>query len=110
MSIATTPKPPYVAVIFSNERNEGDDAAYAQTADDMVSLAAKQEGYLGIESVRGEDGFGVTISYWRDEDAIVKWKKNADHITAQKAGQKSWYRAYKTRVSTVTRDYGFGSD
>ncbi|WND01476.1 antibiotic biosynthesis monooxygenase [Temperatibacter marinus] len=108
MSISPTPRPPYIAVIFSNQREEVDEKGYAQTADEMVALASKQDGYLGIESVRDETGFGITVSYWRDEDAIKNWKANADHQAAQKAGRKTWYRAYKTRISTVTRDYGLG--
>ncbi|MDX5339957.1 MAG: antibiotic biosynthesis monooxygenase [Cyclobacteriaceae bacterium] len=102
--IAKTPPPPYYAVIFSNLRTEINDN-YAQTAEEMVHLAEKQPGYLGHESVR--DGLGITISYWESLEAIKHWKMNADHLIAQKSGREKWYKAYKTRIALVERDYGF---
>ncbi len=93
------------AVVFTSLRTEGDDG-YAQTADEMNALAARQPGYLGMESARGEDGLGITVSYWKDEEAIRRWKANADHLTAQKAGRERWYRAYRIRVCRVEREYG----
>ena len=106
-TIATTPEPPYIAVIFTNIYKAEPDDGYAQTAEAMVELAAKQDGYLGIESVRDTQGTGITISYWRDEDSIIKWKAVAEHQTAQKAGMKKWYQAYTTRIATISRDYSF---
>lgn len=60
---AATPEPPYYTVIFASQRREGDDG-YASTAERMVELAAQQPGFLGVESVRDADGFGITVSYW----------------------------------------------
>ncbi len=102
--IATTPPPPYYAVIFSNVRTDIDEG-YAEMADQMVSLAEQQPGYLGHESVR--DGLGITISYWESTEAIREWKANTDHLLAQKFGREKWYSAYKTRIALVERDYGF---
>ena len=105
--IANSPEPPYIAVIFTNilDLDQSDD--YAQTADDMVALAEKQDGYLGHESARDEQGVGITVSYWSDEKSIKKWKAVSDHQAAQKAGRQKWYRAYKARIATVTREYEF---
>lgn len=100
--IADTPEPPYVAVIFTSIRTEGDDG-YGATADEMGGLAAQQPGYLGFESAR--DGIGITVSYWRDEESARAWKRQAAHLVAQKRGRESWYRDYRVRVATVTRDY-----
>jgi heme-degrading monooxygenase HmoA len=102
--IAKTPKPPYYAVIFTNLRTEIENE-YAETAARMVALAAEQDGFLGEESVR--NGLGITISYWRDEEAIAKWRKNAEHRIAQERGRAEWYAAFKTRVCKVERDYEF---
>src|SRR5690606_16785037 len=60
-AIADTPEPPYVAVIFTSIRADGDDG-YGATAEEMGRLAAQQPGYLGFESAR--DGIGITVSYW----------------------------------------------
>lgn len=102
-TIADTPRPPYVAVIFTSLRTPGDDG-YAETAVAMGDLARQQDGYLGLESVREE--LGVTVSYWRDEDAARRWKQVAEHLVAQRRGLDSWYRDYRVRVATVTREYG----
>ena len=102
---ATTPAPPYYAVIFSSQRTMGD-AGYNAMADHMVELAARQPCYLGIESCRGEDGFGITVSYWRSEADIVAWKRNAEHAAARQRGRDEWYGHFELRVARVERTYG----
>lgn len=102
--IANTPAPPYYAVIFTSEgsdRKEG----YTETSDRMVELAKEQDGFLGFESA--SEGISVTISYWKDLDSIRKWKMNAEHRIAQEKGKADWYKAYKTRICLVERDYEF---
>ena len=101
--IANTPEPPYYAVIFSSLRSEVDDG-YADTAAQMLELAARQPGFLGVESVR--ETLGITVSYWRDLDSIRQWKRQADHRQAQKMGREKWYSQYRTRIALVERDYG----
>ena len=105
-AIAPAVGPGALAVIFTSLRTEGDHG-YAQTADEMVALAARQPGFLGVESARGADGLGITVSYWRDEEAIRAWRAHADHLAAQRAGRERWYRAYRVRVCRVEREYGF---
>jgi heme-degrading monooxygenase HmoA len=109
MPLARTPEPPYWAVIFSSLRTPVDDAGYAQTAEDIEALAAQQPGYLGIESARDASGLGITVSYWASEEAILAWRRNADHLAAQRAGRETWYRAYEIRVVRVERAYWFAS-
>lgn len=104
-ALARTPEPPYYAVIFSSLRTEGD-RGYGDMAAHMNALAAKQPGYLGIESARGADGLGLTISYWRDEASIAAWKRDTTHQQAQHAGQQTWYADYQVRVAKVERTYG----
>ncbi len=99
---AQTPTPPYYAVIFTSIRTEGDNG-YAEMAEHMVDLAAKQDGFLGVESAREE--IGITVSYWRDLESIKKWKENTEHLFAQKMGHDVWYSAFKTRISLVERDH-----
>ena len=100
--IAETPEPPYYAVIFSSLTTEVSEA-YAETAARMVELAAQQPGFLGVESAREE--LGITISYWADLDSIKAWKRNAEHLMAQKMGREKWYSNYKARIARVERDY-----
>lgn len=101
--IASTPKPPYYAVIFTSLRTEGDNG-YGKMAERMDQLASQQPGYLGIESVR--DGLGITVSYWDSLEAIKNWKANLEHQQAQKSGRETWYSAFKIRIAKVEREYG----
>lgn len=102
--IAATPTAPYFAVIFTSERTAVSDG-YAEMSDRMVELAQQQPGYLGHESAR--DSLGITVSYWESLEAIRDWKKNTEHLFAQKKGREEWYASYKTRICKVERDYGF---
>ena len=103
---AKTPEPPYYAVIFSSIRR---DNAYTQVAERMVELASQQPGFLGVESVRGPDGFGITVSYWTSEEAIAAWKANGEHLVAQEKGRQKWYKHYELRVAEVKRAYAKSS-
>lgn len=101
---AITPQPPFYAVIFSSTRTAGDHG-YGAMAQRMVELAAEQPGYLGVESVRDANGFGITVSYWTDPAAIRAWKEHAEHLLAQERGYQEWYRHYEIRVAKVERAY-----
>lgn len=103
-AIAKTPAPPYYAVIFTSEMSEGENRGYEKMGDKMVELASKQPGFLGVESVRGADGVGITVSYWDSLEAIKAWKENALHKTAQEKGKSKWYARFGLRVSRVERD------
>ena len=102
---ARTPEPPYWAVLFASQRNGADAEGYARMAEILERLAPSQPGYLGIESTRDAEGFGITISYWRSEEAIAAWKRVAAHQQAQRAGHERWYDDFITRVARVERAY-----
>jgi heme-degrading monooxygenase HmoA len=102
-SIAKTPKPPYYAVIFTSYRTDGDNG-YKEMAVNMVELASRQPGFLGIESAR--EDLGITVSYWADLESIKAWKANVEHQEAQKKGRKEWYSEFRVRISKVEREYG----
>ncbi len=101
---ATTPDPPYYAVIFTTLRSD-DDAGYAAIAELMERLAQAQPGYLGIETAR--ETLGITVSYWRDLEAIAAWRDHLDHAAARRLGRERWYAAYQLRIARVERAYGF---
>lgn len=94
--------PPYYAVIFSSQRAEGADG-YAETAHRMMELAKRQPGYLGLESSRNREGFGITVSYWRSLEDIAAWKANAEHLEAQRRGRERWYASYTLQIAKVER-------
>lgn len=100
---ATTPKPPYYAVIFTSVRSEGDNG-YGETAKQMLEMASTQPGFLGFETARQE--IGISVSYWATLEAIREWKENVAHRQAQSRA-KDWYKAFRVRVCRVEREYGF---
>ncbi|MDH5835414.1 antibiotic biosynthesis monooxygenase family protein [Luteimonas kalidii] len=108
-AFARLPRPPYYAVIFSAQRTDGDHG-YGETAARMVELAAQQPGFLGMESTRGEDGFGITVAYWESEEAIRAWRDHAEHAAARERGRAGWYSHFELRVARVERAYGWDRD
>ena len=97
---------PYYAVIFSSTL--ANDAGYGAMADRMVALAREQEGFIDVESAsRTSDGFGITVSYWRDLESIKMWKNVSEHAAAQRMGRDAFYENYRLRIARVEREYGF---
>ncbi len=95
-------KPPYYAVIFTAVQTE-DKSGYKQMSDKLNAIAESQPGFLGIESVEGNSE--ITISYWKDLEAIAKWKAYPGHVVAQNLGSEKWYKSYKVRIAKVEREY-----
>lgn len=93
-------------VVFTSRRRE-DASGYAEVGDRMEELARAQSGYLGHDTVRGADGMGITISYWTSEEALNAWRKDAEHLAAQKMGRERFYDWFRLDVCRVERTYGF---
>jgi len=102
--LAKTPPPPYYAVIFTSVKMENDEG-YNEMAKRMMELAQQQPGFLGVESARNE--VGITVSYWTDLVSIKNWREHAEHTIAREKGRADWYKAFKTRIAKVERDYEF---
>jgi len=91
-------------VIFTSVTTELT-TGYAEMSAKMLALAAKQPGYLGVDSAR--ESVGITVSYWHDLESIKAWKEKSQHLQAQKLGRDKWYSCYTTRVAKVEREYSF---
>lgn len=108
-AFAALPAPPYYAVVFSSRRTttapDADDG-YDAMAGYMIEVAATQPGFLGVESARDAEGFGITVSYWRSLDDIAAWKAHAEHRVARERGRQGWYAHYELRIARVERAYG----
>jgi heme-degrading monooxygenase HmoA len=102
--MATTPEPPYVAVILWSRGTAGD-AGYADMADRTVELAAQHPGFLRGESARRSGGFGITASRPTDEAATAAWRRRSDYLVAQRRGRRQWYAAYAVGVRRGERAY-----
>lgn len=94
-----------IAVIFVSEVTGIDRRGYAAATTAMAALAAAQPGYRGMDSARGDDGLGITISYWTDEAAAVAWRSNAEHAAIRDRGRGVWYRCYSLHVAQISRSY-----
>jgi heme-degrading monooxygenase HmoA len=105
-AFADLPAPPYYAVIFSSQRSAHDEAGYQQAATRMVELVRQQPGFLGFESTRSADGFGITVAYFDSEHAIRAWREHAEHTVARDLGHRRWYQRFEQRVAIVQRAYG----
>ncbi len=95
------------AVIFTSHRSEGEDEAYAETAKRMLSLVSQQPGFLGMDSIRGADGKGITVSCWKDRASIEAWKHHPEHAEARSQGRANWYQHFTVRICKIEKEYGF---
>ena len=88
------------AVIFSSIPGDTDDDYYATDAR-LEELAQTVPGFVGIENARGEDGFGITVSYWESLEAIDRWRREAAHVEAKKKGRAKWYKDYQIHITRI---------
>ena len=107
MPAATTPRHDpdarwAVVIVTTRTAGSGDDG-YQDTADRMMELATNRDGFLGVDSIRGADGRGITVSYWRDPEATAAWKADAEHLEAQRRGVSEWYSAYTIDAGWMVR-------
>ncbi len=101
---AKLPDPPYYSAFFTSTLS-ADVSAYEEMAEKMVDLAKVQSGFLGIESARNSNGFGITISFWSNLQSIQEWKSQTEHLLAQKMGREKWYAKFAVRISKVEKAY-----
>jgi heme-degrading monooxygenase HmoA len=77
--------------------------SYEIVGERMVTLARASAGYLGHESTRDENGFGITVSYWSSLEAIAEWRSQSEHKLAQQLGRQDFYQSYNLRVARVEK-------
>lgn len=92
-------KPNCYIVTFVSELKSA--TGYHDMAQKMMSLAQEHQGFLGADSVRSENGKGITISYWESLEAIRHWRNNPEHREAQKRGKQEWYDQYQITVAKI---------
>src|SRR5271166_1306107 len=106
--LASTPAPPYYAVIFSSLRTADDAEDQAVMAEQMATLAAGQAGLLGVETPRYAQGVGIAVFCWDSMESIWRWGRHAEHRIAQQGGRYRWYECFRLRVCRVEEDRAFG--
>ena len=100
---------PMIAVIFEVEPHDGNKDRYLDIAAELRPLLDEVDGFLSIERFASlvNPGKILSLSFWRDEQAIEKWRQLERHRHAQVAGRNSLFKDYRLRVANVVRDYGF---
>jgi heme-degrading monooxygenase HmoA len=94
-----------ISVIFVAQRTADDDIGYDAATTEMYMLAMRQQGYLGIDSVRGANGLGITVSYWASDKDAKAWRDNPDHAAIRQKGRDRWYSSYSLHVAAIERSY-----
>ena len=95
------------AVIFEVEINENRTDEYLKIASILKEQLVNQKGFISVERFQSlvDEKKLLSLSYWEDEEAIFTWKKNIDHIEAQKKGRESIFKDYKINIAEVKKSY-----
>ena len=97
-----------IAVIFEVQPHPDRKDAYLETAERLRPLLVQIDGFLSIERFQSltEPEKILSLSFWRDEEAVRHWRTLDEHRRAQSAGRESIFADYRLRVAQVIRDYG----
>ena len=100
--------PPYYAAILTTVVSDDptDLHGYDELSERMLDLAHTIDGFLGLEFARSGQG-GIAVSYWRDLNALHRWRTHAEHIAVQLIGQQRFYTHYRARICRVEREYSW---
>lgn len=97
-----------IAVIFEVWPKPGRKQDYLDIAARLKPELEKLDGFISVERFQSlsDDTKLLSLSYWRDEDAVRRWRNFAEHREAQAVGRDDIFRDYRIRVASVVRDYG----
>jgi heme-degrading monooxygenase HmoA len=97
-----------IAVIFEVVPHPHARDEYLAIAAGLAPLLATMDGFISIERFQslGEPGKILSLSFWRDEEAVKQWRTTEEHRAAQSAGRSTIFEDYRLRIAAVVRDYG----
>lgn len=97
-----------IAIIFEVWPAKGKTEAYLDIAASLRPQLEQMDGFISVERFESltEKGKYLSISIWRDENAVANWRRTEEHRAAQAAGRGGIFRDYRLRVAAVIRDYG----
>lgn len=97
-----------IAVIFEVEPREGAVERYLELAATLRPELEQVDGFISVERFASltTPGKYLSLSIWRDEEAVMRWRRHAGHQSAQALGRAEIFRGYRLRVAAVLRDYG----
>jgi len=96
------------AVIFEVWPKRGRESEYFDLAAELKAELEKIDGFISVERFASltQEGKILSLSFWRDEAAIRRWREHAEHRVAQRRGRGELFQDYRLRVVSVVRDYG----
>ena len=96
-----------LAVIFEVEMNPGRDQDYFELAGKLRPELEAIDGFVSVERFQSvsNEGKYVSVSFWRDEEAVKTWREHARHRLAQAQGKREIFADFRIRVAEVVRDY-----
>ena len=97
-----------IAVIFEVQPAEGRRDAYLAIAANLRPLLDGIDGFISIERFQSlaDPNRILSLSFWRDEEAVKAWRNTEEHRQAQQAGRGGIFAGYRLRIAHVVRDYG----
>jgi len=97
-----------IAVIFEVQPNPGRRDAYLDAATRLRPILEKADGFISVERFESlaQPGKILSLSFWRDEDAVRRWRNVEEHRAMQAAGREALFADYRLRIADVVRDYG----
>jgi heme-degrading monooxygenase HmoA len=97
-----------IAVIFEVEPHPQHRQTYLETAAALKARLEKMDGFVSIERFESlaQPGKILSLSFWRDEKAVERWRNIEEHRRAQAAGRATLFADYRLRIAQVLRDYG----
>jgi heme-degrading monooxygenase HmoA len=97
-----------IAVIFEVQPKEGKQQGYLDLAAGLRPLLEEVDGFISIERFESltTPGKILSLSFFRDEAAVLAWRSLEQHRRAQRAGRADFFADYRLRVASVIRDYG----
>ncbi|MGY6271711.1 antibiotic biosynthesis monooxygenase family protein [Achromobacter denitrificans] len=97
-----------IAVIFEVEPANGNAAPYLDIAAGLIDELKAVDGFISVERFQSLSNPGklLSLSFWRDEEAVHRWRALESHRRAQEAGRAGVFADYRLRVAQVLRDYG----
>ena len=100
-----------MAVIFEVTPAPGQRGAYLEAAAALKPLLAQIDGFVSIERFESLSAPGklLSLSFWRDEEAVARWRQQEAHRSTQAAGRDHVFADYRLRVAAVVRDYGLNN-
>ena len=96
------------AVIFEVEPAPGRRQDYLDIAAQLRPELEQIDGFISVERFQSltQEGKILSLSFWRDEKAVARWRRHEQHRDAQRAGRGGIFKNYRLRVAAVVRDYG----